>query len=208
LLQTLTVVILLTLSTATVWAHEAGQFEAFEAENITSEKEISYFGMVYAAQWTFYLVSQRETISKYGSIDQWFDNVGRTGFDRDNFEYNVFKHAWAGSYYYLFYRNRGYSQTDAFKWSFFSSLAFEYTIETLTEPPSLQDIYQTPVYGTIVGIALEKMSYALLSSDIWGANVLAFILNPFIILPNSHYEWRAAPVASPEHVGAAVEVYF
>lgn len=71
---------------------------------------------------------------------------------------------------------------DAFLWSFVSSLAFEFTIETVTERPSWQDIYQTPVYGTLLGLGVEKVSDKLYETNTWWGKTLGTVINPFRLL--------------------------
>ena len=184
------------------------KFVQLNLEPHTSKQHSLNFGLVYLAEWGFYLVSQQETIREHGNIEKWLENIGRTGFDRDNFEYNIYKHTWAGSYYYMFYRSRGYDTKNAFVWTFISSLAFEYTVETLTEPPSLQDVYQTPIYGTLAGMGLEKLSLYLHSTQFWPARALGFVLNPFTLFSFSAYEWVAAPSFNRDYYGMRVGVEF
>ena len=152
------------------------------SEDLRTAERFKNFGVVYGAQWAFYLVSQEATIREHGSFHNWTTNPWNPTFDKDTYDYNVFKHALAGQYYYQFYRYRGYSQSESFLWSFASSLAFEFTIETVTEKPSLQDIYQTPVFGAVVGVGFENLSRYLHSLDTWYAHTLAYILNPFPLL--------------------------
>lgn len=152
------------------------------------------FGLMYGAQWVFYLVSQEETIEKHGSFKNWVEYPSQPDFDKDSFDYNIFKHSLAGNYYYLFYRHRGYSEIESFAWTFLSSLAFEFTIETVTEKPSLQDIYQTPIYGTIVGMGSERLSQYLLESDSSWVQALGYVVNPFNLLSPGALDISAIPI--------------
>ncbi len=143
------------------------------------------FGVVYTAAWAFYLVQQNKTILDHGSFENWATHWYQPHFDNDSFEYNLFKHTAVGSMYYQFYRSRGYDVKRAFAWSFLSSLAFEFTIETVTEQPSFQDIYQTPVYGTILGIGLEKLSQACHRTETAIGHVCGYLLDPFTLIPRT-----------------------
>jgi Domain of unknown function (DUF3943) len=154
------------------------------SEFSTREKAIN-FGTVYGAQWTYYLIGQNAEIKDHGNLDHWWKNPFSPHFDKDSFDYNIFKHSLTGNYYFLFYRSRGYTEQNAFIWSFLSSLAFEFTIETITERPSWQDIYQTPVFGTVVGMGSERLSRYLHSKGTWWGNTLGYILNPFTLLPET-----------------------
>lgn len=175
------------------------------AEGSRSWDKVYNFAMVYGAQWSFYLLQQQETIRTHGSWDHFFSYMTQPTFDKDSFDYNIFKHALAGQYYYQFYRYRGYSEIDAFAWTFFSSLAFEFAIENYTEKPSLQDIYQTPIFGTLLGMGFERLSENLRSSDLWSARVLGYVLNPFAILIDEPGSLSAMPLPVRDGVGMALQ---
>ena len=140
------------------------------------------FGVVYATQWAVYLVTQEETIREHGSWDNFFSYPLRPDFDKDSFDYNILKHALSGNYYYLFYRSRGYSEVESFAWTFMSSLAFEFAVETYTERPSYQDIYQTPIYGTLVGMGAERIGNYFFSSDSKFVRGFGYLFNPFELI--------------------------
>lgn len=179
--------------------------------DITYKAKAQNFGAVYGAQWAFYLLTQDETIENDGSFENWYKNPFKPGFDRDTFDYNLIKHSLVGNYYYLFYRSRGYTVKDAFFWSFMSSLAFEFTIETITEVPSYQDIYQTPVFGVLLGIGFEKTSEYFHSWDNWYGNFLGYLLNPMTLIPQFADDSHAAsltPMIDQKTVGAVASFRF
>lgn len=161
---------------------------------IPTSTKLLNFGAMYLAQWAVYLGTQAETIEHHGSFDNMTHYIFEPVFDRDDFNYNIAKHSLSGMLYYQFYRYRGYSELDAFTWTFLSSLAFEFLIETYTEPPSIQDTYQTPVYGTIVGFVLERTSENLRSHDFFFARCIGYLLNPFSLLPK--HDIQAVPSVS------------
>jgi len=150
---------------------------------IRSKEKAINFTAVYAVQWTYYLIAHEDEIEKYGSFKNWKKNPINPHYDRDSFEYNLIRHTIAGQYYYLFYRSRNYSEQNAFLWSVISSFAFEFTIETVTERPSYQDLYQTPVFGTVLGVGVEKLSIYLHDTDTWIGDLVGYILNPFPLIP-------------------------
>jgi Domain of unknown function (DUF3943) len=160
------------------WARPSRKQESFATGQIATN-----FGIVYATQWAFYAVDQRMIIDKHGSFDNWIHNPFKPTFDKDSFDYNIFKHTLSGAGYYLWYRSRRYERRNAFIWSFLSSLAFEFTIETITERPSYQDIYQTPVFGTVLGIGADNLARYLHSLDTWYGTIGGYLLNPFMLLP-------------------------
>lgn len=153
---------------------------------ITPKEKTYNFAAVYVSQWTYYLIVHKKEIDKYGSFGNWLNYPRNPHYDRDSFEYNLYRHTLAGQYYYLFYRSRNYSEQNAFIWSAISSFAFEFTIETVTERPSYQDLYQTPVYGTVLGVGVEKLSHYLHDTDTWGGHLFGYILNPFTLIPPTH----------------------
>lgn len=175
--------------------------------DITNKAKAQNFGAVYAFQWAFYLVSQAETIDEDGTLE-----YGLTPeFDRDDYSYNVVKHSLVGNYYYLFYRSREYTVKDSFYWSFASSLAFEFTIEILTENPSYQDIYQTPVFGIVVGVGFEKASEYFHSLDTWYGKFLGYLFNPMPLIPQFADKPQSAalvPIVDDQTVGLSARVRF
>ena len=48
----------------------------------------------------------------------------------------------------------------------------------ITEPVSIQDLYQTPVLGSALGYFLENASMYLLNRGTWYASLFGHILNP------------------------------
>jgi len=154
-----------------------------EREYFSNTQIAQNVGIVYLTQWAYYVSFQSYNIHDHGSFKNWYENPLKPHFDKDSFDYNIYKHSLTGNYYYLWYRSRGYEEERAFVWSFISSLLFEFTIETITEKPSWQDIYQTPVFGTVLGVGSEKASRFFHGLDTWYGSVLGYVLNPFTLIP-------------------------
>lgn len=175
-----------------------------------SSKELMVnFGVVYLNQWTIYILTQHETIKEHGSWENFFSYPLRPDFDKDTFDYNILKHALSGNYYYLFYRARGYSESEAFAWTFMSSLAFEFAVESYTEQPSYQDIYQTPIYGTLLGMGSERISQYFFSRESTWAHILGYLFNPFeIFKEKQESEIVAYPLIKKETLGLNVSWRF
>lgn len=167
-------------------------FSVKPAKILGREKLLNY-GVVFATQWAVYLADQGETVQDHGSLKNWWKHQTSPHFDKDSFDYNLFKHSFVGHYYYMFYRSRGYQERQAFYWAFLSSLTFEFGVESLTEKPSFQDIYQTPVFGTIVGMGAERLSDYLHSIGTIPTTVLAYIFNPFTLLPGAKCDCGVMP---------------
>lgn len=173
----------------------------------SNREKVLNFGAMYAKQWAFYLVSQAETIHDEGRIENISENFFHPHFDRDNLENNVLRHTAAGGYYYLFFRARGYSERRAFFWTAVSSTAFEFTVETLTEPPSYQDLFVTPLLGTAFGMGVEDLSRYLRSQENWFAKGVGFLINPSLILSKKR-NMVLTPITQPRLIGARVEWEF
>jgi Domain of unknown function (DUF3943) len=161
---------------------------------ITREEKAANYGLVFVAQVGTYVTSQSSVIKEHGSWRNWIRNPTSPHFDKDSFDFNLVKHSFVGQYYYLFYRSRGYGERQSFYWAAISSLTFEFGIETFTEKPSYQDIYQTPVFGTIVGMGTERLSDYFHSIGTVPTTILAYILNPFTLLPGSKCDCGVMPV--------------
>jgi hypothetical protein len=162
------------------------------------------FGIVYAAQWGSYFLMQKPIIEDHGSFRNWTHYPFHPHFDNDSFDYNIFQHSLTGTTYFLFYRARGYTKVDAFLWSFISSAAFEFTIETVTERPSWQDLYQTPVYGTILGLGVEKVSDTLYNTNTWWGKALGTVVNPFRLISKENRDVSVLPFFDGKKTGIAI----
>lgn len=176
--------------------------QSFGAERISSYERMRNFGVVYGAQWALYFATQKPTIEDRGSFKNWKNNLTSPHFDNDSFDYNIFQHSLTGASYYLFYRSQDYTRVDALLWAMISSTAFEFTIESVTERPSWQDLYQTPVYGTLLGIGVETVSDKFFYTGTWWGRALGYLTNPFRLLKKEEGPKEAVlPVYAPGKVG-------
>ena len=178
------------------------------SNDITGTDRMINLGLVYTAQWVQYFALQWNTIMQDGSFQNWYSNMVQPHFDRDSYNYNLITHTYAGSLYYLFFRSRGYTKTETLLWAFISQLLFEFTIETITEKPSFQDMFQTPVLGALLGMTFEYLSGLLLSTDFIPAHILGYILNPFAMLPFSGYQLESQPIVGEENMGYKISFRF
>lgn len=71
--------------------------------------------------------------------------------DNDRFAFNYIAHPLAGSEYYLIARNRELTWWQGFAYSAAMSSIFELLIESAYEQASWQDLWITPVSGTVIG---------------------------------------------------------
>lgn len=158
------------------------------------EQSLPMWGQVsalYAGQWAYYLMSQTEALGQEGSFHNWYSNPASPHFDKDFYDFNLVRHTMAGSLYYGYYRAFGDTRQRSLALSTVSVLLFEFTIEVATERPSLQDIYQTPVLGALLGMGLEDLSLACLRSSWRPVRALGYVFNPFVLVPGS--AWRLGP---------------
>jgi len=176
--------------------------------DISLKEKLATTALLYAGQWGYYAASQRKTIAQEGSFKNWYNNMYKVHLDKDSYDYNIILHTLAGNYYYLYYRSRGYSKPITLLWSTISVLLFEFTIETTTERPSWQDIYQTPVLGFVLGVGFESLSTFLLNIDNPVASFFGYLLNPFAVFPFSYYEINAVPLLGTNYAGYGLLIRF
>lgn len=163
-------------------------------------------GVVYGLTWFFYPLVQPKVFHGAGGVKEYSRNIGKLVFDQDEPFWNDFVHPLSGSQLYLLYRANGYDRLSAFQMTFISSALFEFTVETFTEPASVQDLYQTPVFGTFLGFGIENASMYLLNSGNTVGKILGHALNPATLFP--FYEGRTfiIPKIKDEDKGAMIRM--
>ncbi|MDC1173973.1 DUF3943 domain-containing protein [Bacteriovoracaceae bacterium] len=137
---------------------------------------------IYGATLVLYPLTQPDVVRKKGSFKVYKKNFGKLVFDRDEPFWNWFVHPISGSQLYLYYRANGYNRVDSLGMSFISSALFEFTVEIYTEPASIQDLYQTPVLGSVLGVGIESLSMYLLNTGNMLGRVLGHAINPTTLL--------------------------
>ena len=147
----------------------------------TWEENLTHIGVVYALTWGMYPLVLSGEIKTKGSLQNYKNNFGKLTFDRDEPYWNWGIHPLSGSMLYLYYRTNGHTRTSALAMSFISSTLFEFTVEIYTEPASVQDLYQTPIIGAIVGLSLETLSLYFLNSGTLAGRIAGHIFNPFTL---------------------------
>ncbi len=97
-------------------------------------------------------VSQWDEEAKGGNpFKKWNDNVTGLQRDTDKWVINYVMHPYFGATYYVRARNRGFDRRASFWYSVAMSTLYEYGIEAIFEPASVQDMIFTPVGGAVVG---------------------------------------------------------
>ena len=164
----------------------------------TFEEDLKNQAFMYGLAWLVYPLSQPKIIRNNGGFKQYRKNFGRIVFDNDEPFWNWFVHPISGSQLYLYYRADGYSRIDAFQMSLITSALFEFTVEVLTEPASVQDLYQTPVLGSILGLGIENVSLYLLNTGNPLSMTLGHMINPATLLPNFQGKLLLVPMTNFE----------
>jgi len=178
------------------------------SKDIPLSHRFAHLGLMYIGQWTTYLYTQEETIKEEGSFHNWHNNMTRIHMDKDSYDFNLIQHSIAGNYYYLYYRHWGYTKSAALLWSTMSVVLFEFTIETTTEQPSVQDIYQTPILGAVLGMGMETASNYLITKRCKILKVVGYMLNPFAIFPHSSYQYHSIPLVAKNFGGIGLAMTF
>jgi hypothetical protein len=168
-----------------------------------SEKEtLKHVGIMYAASWAVYPLSQPKVFREQGSWREYKKNFGQVVFDRDEPFWNWFVHPISGSQLYLYYRANGYDRINSLGLTFISSTLFEFTVEIYTEPASIQDIYQTPILGSILGVGLENLSLYLLNTGNVVGRFFGHVTNLSTLFPYFEGKVRIIPRTNFKSNGA------
>ncbi len=179
-----------------------------------NDREHSYsenfknISIVYGMTWFFYPLVQPKVFHGAGGIKNYQKNFGKLVFDQDEPFWNEFIHPITGAQLYLLYRADGYDRLRALEMTLISSSLFEFTVEIFTEPASVQDLYQTPILGTVLGYGLENISMFLLNSDTTMGLIIGHLINPATLLPM--YEGRSylIPLLDEKDKGAMIKMEF
>jgi hypothetical protein len=132
------------------------------------------------------------------STQTWKDNLKR-GFhwDVDNFGINFIGHPHTGNYYFNVARSNGYSFWQSLPFAIEGSLVWEYFGEK--DPPSLNDLINTPLSGMFLGEIFYRISSNVLDDRkrrgrVW-RELLALAINPSRGLNRftQGKMWRIAP---------------
>lgn len=170
------------------------------------EENLKNIGIVYGLTWVFYPIVQPKVFGVKNGYQTYKENFGKIVFDKDEPVWNFFVHPISGSQLYLLYRSVGYSRMGALGMTTVSSSLFEFTVEILTEPASVQDIYQTPILGTVLGLGIESVSMYLLNSGTTFGTVVGHLINPATLLPFYEGHTFIIPKFEEEDKGAMLRL--
>jgi hypothetical protein len=133
-----------------------------------------------------------ESVSKWDKSEMknlgknWEKNV-RKGphMDKDDWAINYIGHPYSGAAYYQVARNEGLSAMQSFGYSVLMSTFFwEFGVEAFAEQPSIQDLFATPIIGSILGEVFYRAEQRIKANDgeLWGSKRLGafamIVMNP------------------------------
>ena len=116
------------------------------------------------------------------STESWKQNLkGPWVWDKDRFGVNFIGHPHTGNYYFNVARSNGYNYWQSIPFAVGGSLMWELFGEV--DPPSKNDIINTPISGAMLGEILYRVSSNILDDRATGGNrvfreVLAGLINP------------------------------
>ncbi len=120
-------------------------------------RDTAYF-MVYQLAVIGLLYIAPESVSEWSdedkedfSFDKWKENVSNPQRDTDDHFINYVLHPYWGATYYVRGRERGLNKPQSFVFSAGLSFLFEFGFEAMFENPSYQDLWVTPVIGSLIG---------------------------------------------------------
>lgn len=118
---------------------------------------------------------------------RWHNHVIKKGpeWDHDKFYFNYILHPYAGAVYYMGARSCGFNVWQSLLYcTCISTIGWEFGVEGFMERPSLQDIFITPIAGSLIGEFFFKVKrkivsngYSLGGSSVLG-NLVVFLVDP------------------------------
>lgn len=129
----------------------------------------------------------RASIQQTPMFKRWWRNIFYLNpeWDHDNPIFNYVLHPYAGAAYFMSARSCGFSFWGSMLYSAaISTIGWEFGIEAFMERPSYQDLFVTPVIGSLIGElcyrgkrTIVEHGYEMLGSSFLG-HAAAFILDP------------------------------
>ena len=100
------------------------------------------------------------------SFSVWWEKTTHPENDSDVFYINYILHPYWGASYFVRARERGFNNWQSFGYSTLLSTVFEFGIEAMAEEPSKQDLWVTPVIGSMVGMYFMHLRGNVRARDI------------------------------------------
>jgi len=116
----------------------------------------------------------------------WSENVKNPHRDSDENYINYLLHPYWGATYYIRGRERGLDGTQSFLFSAAMSTMYEFGVEAIFEKPSYQDLWATPVLGSLLGefvFSPIRDHIRAKESDLdWGDKTILFFTDPLGVI--------------------------
>ncbi|MDE6854742.1 MAG: DUF3943 domain-containing protein [Muribaculaceae bacterium] len=133
----------------------------------------------------------RAALQKDSPGKRWFNNIFKKGpeWDHDNAIFNYVLHPYAGAAYFMAARSNGFNFYRSLLYSAcISTIGWEFGIEACMERPSYQDIFITPLVGSIIGEAFYKAKRSIVSNNyrLLGSKALGYIV-AFLVDPVNEF---------------------
>ncbi len=129
----------------------------------------------------------RASLQKVPFYKRWYRNVFKRGpeWDHDNPIFNYVLHPYAGAAYFMGARTCGFNFWQSMLYcAAISTIGWEFGIEACMERPSYQDMFITPIIGSLLGEGCYRAKrcivdndYELCGSPVLG-HIVAFFLDP------------------------------
>jgi hypothetical protein len=134
----------------------------------------------------------RSELQKRDIFKNWYENIKMGPVqDTDKWWVNYGGHSLSGAYFYTMARNNGLTVAESTSFNFLmSTFYWEYGVEAFFEIPSSQDLWITPVLGSLLGEQFYQWELMIRANEgkVWGSEsfgaFLLIILNPEGALAN------------------------
>lgn len=129
----------------------------------------------------------RAALQKDPFYTRWYNHIFKDGpeWDHDKFIFNYVLHPYAGAAYFMAARSCGFNFYQSLLYSAcISTIGWEFGIEACMERPSYQDIFITPLVGSVIGELFYKLKRNIVSHDytLFGSravgNIVVFFIDP------------------------------
>ncbi|MBL7714904.1 MAG: DUF3943 domain-containing protein [Bdellovibrionales bacterium] len=114
-------------------------------------------------------------------------------FDKDHWAINYIGHPYSGALYYNSLRSQRATILQSFLFSVVESTIWEYLVEAISERPSIQDLFITPVVGSALGELTHRATMRMRRGGFKPLEKAAvLILNPTYVINNGFKEKKRA----------------
>lgn len=129
----------------------------------------------------------RAELQKVPLFKRWYEHVIKDGpeWDHDNPLFNYVLHPYAGAAYFMAARSCGFNFYQSLLYSsLVSTVGWEFGIEAFMERPSIQDLFITPLAGSIIGEGFYRLKRDIVENgyELFGSKFLGglacFLLDP------------------------------